>query len=81
MTNGDPNGVEDNEWGQWTQVATPVAGHWKMNGTMYENLHEMEWHQIYTLVEAAHKMEWRQISTLVEAAHDEYECRAAPSSF
>ena len=51
MAGGDPHGEEDQAYGQWTFVAYPQKGHWKMNAKMYENLNVIEWNQLFNLAE------------------------------
>ena len=36
--------------GVWTPVSTPIAGHWKMNKTMYDNLYSTEWESVLSLM-------------------------------
>ena len=36
--------------GVWTPVSTPIAGHWKMNKTMYDNLYRAEWESVLSLM-------------------------------
>ena len=43
-----------NVLGVWTQVSTPVAWHWKMNETMYDDLHGVGWDYICPILNAVH---------------------------
>ena len=36
--------------GVWTPGSTPIAGHWKMNKTMYDNLYRAEWESVLSLM-------------------------------
>ena len=52
------NNVEDPR-GPTIEVATPIAGHWKMDDTMYENLPKIMWSQLVNILEATHVQEER----------------------
>ena len=53
------NHVEDPR-GPTIEVATPMAGHWKMDDTMYENLPKIVWSQLVnTNVQEERHRTWR----------------------